>query len=103
MFWLLEINWSNISGNWAEFISTGYTNVLGVWFYPIIFFGLVGYVYTVNRSAYSAAALLCIIFVVFSATGVFANVDTFSQVASGLATIAFAGGFVLLFAIKRFG
>jgi L-cystine uptake protein TcyP (sodium:dicarboxylate symporter family) len=101
--WLLEVNWSNITSNWADFILTGYTNILGVWFYPLVFFGLVGYVYAVNRSAMSAAALLCIVFVVFAGTGVFANVDAFSQIASGLVTVVFAGLLVLVFVIKKYG
>lgn len=96
-----EVNWTNISADWVTYIISGYTDIFGEWFYPLVFIGFIGYVYCINKSAIAAAAAICIIFTVFSVTGIFATTDEFTQLASGVSLAAFAGLFALLFYAKR--
>jgi hypothetical protein len=101
-FILLETNWSNISGDWIGWLSTGYEYVFGNWLWALIFFGIIGYIYAVNRSAISAAAAICIIFGVFGATGIFRFPETsmFSMISIIIVVTSFAGLFTLLFVKK---
>jgi len=94
-----EINWSNISGNWGEFALTGYDYIFGNWTYPLIFLGIVGYVYCINRSAVSAAAAICIIFSIYGITGVFSygDIAQYSMLSWVIVVFSFAGLFTTLF------
>jgi len=98
-----EVNWSNISTNWADFIMSGYDDVFGHWVYPLILLGIVGYVYCINRSALSAAAGICIIFSVFGATAVFRypDIPEFSLIGVLIAVGSFAGLFAVLFTMRQ--
>ena len=100
---LAEVNWSNISGDWASWILTGYDNVFGHWTYPLIFLGIIGYVYCINRSAVSAAAAICIIFGVYGITGVFryGDIAEFSLLSWVITIASFAGLFTTLFTLRR--
>ena len=96
---LFDVNWSNISGNWIEYALTGYENIFGAWVYPLMFLGLIGYVYCINRSAFSAAALICIMFSVFGVTGILSEPETlnFTLISIIVTVFSFAGLFVVLF------
>ena len=98
-----EVNWSNITGNWSEFILTGYNNILGNWFYPLAFLGIIGYIYCINRSAIAAAAGICIIFGVYGVTNIFAAPDlvSFSLFGWIITIISFSALFTLLFVRTR--
>lgn len=78
-----------------------YTVLFGVWVWPLIFIGIIGYVYAVNKSATSAAVAICLIFGIFGITGIFADVGEFSQFSSLIALFSIAGGFVALFLNKN--
>jgi len=99
----VDVNWSNISGNWSEFILSGYKGIFGNWTYPLIFLGIIGYVYAINRSAVTAAALICIIFGVFGVTDIFATSSTasFSLLSWVITIVSFAALFVTLFMRRR--
>jgi len=98
-----DVNWSNISGNWSEFFLLGYKGIFGNWTYPLIFLGIIGYVYAINRSAVSAAALICIVFGVFGVTDIFATSSTagFSLLSWVITIVSFAALFVTLFMRRR--
>ena len=95
---VFDVNWTNISGDWIGWLSTGYEYVFGNWLYPILFLGIIGYVYAVNRSAISAAAAICIIFTVFGTTGVLSHPDTsmFGLVSVAIVVFSVAGLFLLV-------
>lgn len=102
--WILgEVNWTNISGDWPGFILSGYDNIFQNWTYPLIFLGLVGYVYCINRSALSAAAAICLVFGIFGITGIFRYPDiaNFSLLGWVIVVASFAGLFTTLFTMKR--
>jgi len=100
---LFDVNWTNISSNWIDYSLTGYENIFGVWVYPLIFIGLIGYVYCVNHSAFSAAAAICILFAVFGVTGVFSQPETFNftLISWVVMIFSFAGLFVILIVKKN--
>lgn len=96
------VNWSIVSDDWWGYLTSGYDYVFGNWIIPIVFFGIIGYVYCVNRSALSAAAIICIIFAVFGVTGVFRypEIQPFFSVSIAIAVLSIAGMGVLLFTKK---
>jgi len=98
-----EVNWSNISSNWAEFALTGYDSIFQNWTYPLIFLGIIGYVYCISRSAMTAAAAVCIIFSIYGFTAVFCYPDIagFSMFGWIIVIVSFGGLFTTLF-IKKY-
>jgi len=96
------VDWDTISSNWIEWALTGYKNIFGNWVYPIVFIGIIGYIYCINRSAFSAAAGICITFAVFGVTGVFSQPETmyFTLISWVLVIFSFAGLFVILIVKK---
>ena len=99
---VMEANWTNISSNWIEYALSSYENILGDWVYPLIFMGIISYIYCINRSAFSAAAAICIIFGVYGVTGVFSSPDTmyFTLLSWIVVIFSFAGLFVVLIVKK---
>lgn len=64
---------TNISGNFTYWLTQGYVNVLGFLFLPLLYTGIIGYVYVRLRSA---TAGVVAILVIFSAIGeAFLRVD----------------------------
>jgi len=90
-----------INQGWVDWTLEAYKTLFGIWMWPLIFTGIVGYVYAVNKSATSAAVAICIIFGIFGITGIFADVGEFSQFSYVIALFSIAGGFVALFMNKR--
>jgi len=80
---------------------SAYETLFGVWMWPLIFVGIVGYVYAVNKSATAAAVAICLIFGIFGITGIFADVGEFSQFSYVIALFSIAGGFVAVFLNRR--
>jgi len=100
-----EVNWSNITSNWGTYFMTGYDHVFGHWTYPLIFLGVIGYVYCVSRSAMVAAASICLIFGIYGATSIFRypDIPEFSMLGWVIVIVSFAGLFTTLFVSKRRG
>lgn len=98
-----EVNWTNISADWVGYIMKGYDSIFNHWTYPLIFLGVVGYIYCVNRSAMSAAAAICIIFGVYGITGIFryGDIAQFSLLSWVIVIVSFSGLFTTLFIRKR--
>lgn len=99
---IFDVNWTNISADWYSYITNGYDYVFGNWLLPILFFAIAGYVYAVNRSALSAAAVICITFAVFGVTGVFrySEIQPMLTMAIVIAGMSISGLLVLLFVKK---
>lgn len=94
-----EVNWTNISANWPGWIISAYETIFSNWTYPLIFLGVIGYVYCVSRSAMTAAAVVCLIFGIYGGTAIFSYPETsqFSMLGWVIAVTAFAGLFTTLF------
>jgi hypothetical protein len=99
---VMDVNWTNVSADWISYSISGYDYIFGNWVYPLIFLGIIGYVYCINRSAISAAVAICIIFAVFGGTAIFQYPDIaeFSLLGWLIVIFSFAGLFTLLFTKK---
>ena len=93
----MAVNWSNIGGNWSTWITDAYTGILGDWFWPIVFFGVIGYVYAVNKSATAAAVAICLVFGVFGVTGIFADTPEFVMINYMILIFAVSGAFTAIY------
>lgn len=100
-FPIFAVNWSNIQGNWSEWITTGYTNILNIWVVPLIIAGIIGYIYAVSHSATAAAVSICLAFGIFGITGVFAASPEFGFLSWFIVVTSFAGGFVAIFTGRK--
>lgn len=99
---LMEINWETINANWMDFFLQGYMRIVGsTWFYPIVFFGFIGYVYALSNSATAAAVLISLIFGVFGITGIFSASPEFVQLSWVIVIISFSATFTALFAGRK--
>ena len=90
--------------NFSEFINgTGiidysmqaYINILGVFTYPLIFCGVIGYVYMKQQSVIAAAVATLILFAAFDVA--VAGADVFVMVMHIFVTIAVGSLFLLFF------
>jgi hypothetical protein len=100
--WIIcDINWSNISGNWMGWFTEGYTNILGVWFYPLVFAGIIGYVYALSHSATAAAVTICLAFGIFGVAGIFADVPQFANIMYAVILASFSGAMIAIFAGRK--
>jgi len=97
----MPVSWENISGNWTTWVTDAYTGILGNWFWPLVFFGVIGYVYAINKSATSAAVAICLVFGIFGVTGVFADAPDFVFINMAIVLIAVSGAFTAIFMRKR--
>lgn len=94
-----EVNWTNISSDWPGFILSGYDYIFQNWTYPLMFLGIIGYVYCINRSAMSAAAAICFMFAIYGVTGIFSypEVAGYSLLNWIIVIVSFSGLFTTLF------
>lgn len=87
--------------NFMTWSTQGYVTVFGYFFWPIIFAGVIGYVYLKQQSAVSAAAAVIILFAGFVTTGIFADVDVLVQFFQIMVALAFTGLIILFLARGR--
>lgn len=94
---LLITNYTDIVGDFWGWSTQGYTISLGLLFYPIFFFGVIGYVNTKQQSVVAAAVATLVIITAFA--DLFAGNDV---IVMGLhLMVAFIiSGLLLLFLIK---
>ena len=72
---LLDV-WSNMTKNFPKYATDAYS-AIDPWFYPILFLGIIGYIYAYMRSTTVAVVAILITFGVFAATTtVFNQADT---------------------------
>lgn len=72
-----------------------YIGILGVFTYPLIFCGIIGYVYTKQQSVIAAAVATLVLFAAFDA--VILGVGIFVTVVHILVTIAIGALFLMFF------
>lgn len=99
----MAVNWTNISGNWSEWVTSAYTGVLGDWFWPLVFIGIIGYIYAINKSVTSAAVAICLVFGIFGITGIFADTPEYVLLNAGIVLAAISGAFAAIFIRKKHG
>ena len=62
--------WNNSTDNFMQYAIDAYS-AIDPWFYPILLFGIVGYVYTYMRSTIAAVVAIFITLGIYGATGIF--------------------------------
>ena len=99
MSWLplLVTNYTEIMGDFWNWSTQGYTISLGVLFYPLFFFGVIGYIYTKQQSVVAASVAILAIITAFA--GLFAGNDLVVMVLHLLVAFIISG-LLLLFLIK---
>ena len=102
---LLNVNWTEINSNWINYAISGYETLFGGWVYPLLFMGVIGYVYAINKSAIAAAVAICIIFGIFGTTAIFIapEIQHFRDFGAAIVIVSLAGLFTALFASKNWG
>ena len=97
---ILDI-WNNSTNNFMQYATEAYTNtVVGQWFYPVLFLGIIGYVYAYMRSAVVAMIAIMITFSIFATTA-FAASDEISTLLYIIVILIMGVLFVLLITQKR--
>ncbi len=77
-----------------EYSMSAYVGILGVFTYPLLFCGIIGYVYMKQQSVIAAAVATLILFTAFDiATGV----ETFVMIMHIFVTIAIGALFLMFF------
>ncbi len=100
--WIIcDINWSNISSDWMGWFTKGYVDILGIWFYPMILAGIIGYVYALSHSVTAAAVLIALAFGVFGISGIFSGVPEFAALSWGIVVASFSAVFVAIFTGRK--
>jgi len=95
-------NFSDLINNTGviDYSMSAYVGILGVFTYPLIFCGIIGYVYMKQQSVIAASVATLILFTAFDiATGV----ETFIMILHIFVTISIGALFLLLFSRWRQG
>lgn len=93
-------NWTYIMENFISWSTQGYVNVVGFFFWPIMFSAVIGYIYIKQQSVVAAAVAIIILFGAFAASGIFAGVEIIVQFFQVMVALAITG-LVLLFVARR--
>jgi len=95
-----EFNFTYWQQHLVEFTIQGYVRSLGFFFWPMVFAGVIAYIYIKNQSAVSAAAGILIIFSCFVTSGVLLAIPGFVLLMQGIVIVA-VSGLVTYFFVRR--
>ena len=89
-------NFTYVINNLWDWSMQGYENALGFFVYPLIFSGIIGYLYLKTESAMVATAAILLIVGGYTVTGIFADVQPWILLLQIIATLSTIG-LILLF------
>jgi len=92
-------NFTWIQQHFVEWTMSGYTTVLGVFVWPLIFTGIIGYVYLKNQSLVIAVAAILMIMAVFG--NALVGVDVWINLLYVFSAIVIAVLFLIFFVRRR--
>jgi len=92
-------NFTWIQQHFVEWTMSGYTMVLGVFVWPLIFTGIIGYVYLKNQSLVIAVAAILMIMAVFG--NALVGVDVWINLLYVFSAIVIAVLFLIFFVRRR--
>ena len=81
-------NITYIMENFWTWSLQGYIDVFGFFFWPIIFSGIIGYIYLKSQSVISATIVILLLCGAFATTGIFTNVSAFIMILQLIVTLA---------------
>ena len=93
-------NFSEWQPNLFTMSIMGYVQVVNIFFWPIVFSGIIAYVYRKNMSAVSAGVAILIIFAGTATSDVFLGADVFVLFMQLALTLVFTG-LVVVFLLRR--
>ncbi len=96
-----SLNFTYVQQHMIEFMIQGYVDVVGFFFWAIVFSGVIGYVYVKNTSAVSASVAILIIFAGFAGTNVFLHTPIFTMFFQIIVALSISGLVVVFFARRR--
>jgi len=96
-----SLNFTYVQQHMIEFMIQGYVDVVGYFFWPIVFSAVIAYVYVKNTSAVSAAVAILIVFAGFGGTNVFLHVPLFTMLFQLIVALAISGLVVVYFTRRR--
>lgn len=99
-FTLMSINFTNFSLDFLRWSFTPYTDMLGNYFWLLVFAAVIGFTYGVTENVGSVTAAILITFACFGASNIFINEPEYSLFFSAIAITGIAGTVLMLF-IKR--
>lgn len=79
----------------------GSFDVLGIWKYPLVLVGIIGYVYLATKSGALTALLIIVAFAVFGGTGIFAPTQLLNSFLGTVTILGIAGLFLALLLKKE--
>lgn len=94
-------NFTEIMGNFSSWSMRGYTNIFGPAVYLIIYFAIVGYVYTKQQSAVAGAVAIIILSSAYIGSSVFAGHDAIVTFLVVITALTFTGLIVMFVARRR--
>lgn len=75
-------------------------DVLGIWKYPLVFLGIIGYTYLRTKSGALTALLIIVTFAVFVPTGIFAPTYALNSLL-GTVTVLGVAGLLIALLLKK--
>lgn len=102
MILAIDVDWTYIQQNLIDWSFQGYYAAIGFFVWPLIFTGVIGYIYLKQESAVSAAVAAIILFAAFGGyllSESFVHVNTWIIVMQLLVTLAITG-LVVVFLTK---
>jgi len=96
----VDFNFTYWQQHLIEFSIRGYVDVVGFFFWSILFTGVIAYIYVKNQSAVAAAVAILIIFAAFTGTGIFLEVPFFVMFFQAIVAVSLAG-LVVVFLMRR--
>jgi len=95
-------NFTYILENFMSWSMQGYTTAIGYFVWPIIFAGIIGYVYIKNTSAISASVAIIIVFTCFGGINWIAGVPGLVMIFQLIVALSITG-MILYFVTRRRG
>lgn len=93
-------NFTDIMGNFSRWSMQGYTNIFGPAVYLIIYFAIVGYVYTKQQSAVAGAVAIIVLSSAYIGSSVFLGHDTITVFLVVITALTFTG-LIVMFMVRR--
>jgi len=97
----LSFNFTYWQQHLVEFFIMGYVRALGFFFWPMVFTGIIAYVYIKNQSAVAAAVAILITFASFVTSGIFLQIPALVLLLQGVVCLAVAGLVTYFFTHRR--
>jgi len=98
----MAISFTNFSGDFINWSLTPFQTYVGFMMWPIIFTGVIGFVYVITENIGSTVAAIFIIFALFGTTNAFIQAPEFSSIFFLISALGLSGLVLTIFIKRRF-